>query len=120
MSLAARPSTPSDEAPAYKVDGEVLDAGFINELLAIVDRGEADDSAQLSADRERLQHEVNNLLDVVVSGVSPATLAPKIKEREMVRIQSPRPTVPENIRELGSFFGSNPYADLMPSGSRPQ
>ena len=47
-----------------------------------MDRGETDDNAALTAERERLQREIDSLLDLVASGVSPDTLAAKIRERE--------------------------------------
>lgn len=87
------------------VEGEVLGTRFINELLALVDRGEADNSALLTAERERLQREVSNLLDLVASGVSNETVAPKIREREAqiakldAQLRKPRPAQP-NIDAL--------------------
>jgi plasmid stabilization system protein ParE len=55
---------------------------FINELLALVDKGDVDNTVHLEAERERLRKEVSNLLDLAASGVSADTLAPKIRERE--------------------------------------
>ena len=72
-----------------------------------MDRGEADDTARLTAERDRLQREMSNLIDLVASGVSADTLAPKIREREAAiakldrQLRTPR-QVPPNIEKLRS------------------
>ena len=55
----------TDEAVLGIVEGEVLGTRFIEELLALVDRGETDTTALLLADRERLGREVKNLIDAI-------------------------------------------------------
>ena len=75
--------------------------------MSLVDRGEADDTARLTAERDRLQREMSNLIDLVASGVSADTLAPKIREREAAiakldrQLRTPR-QVPPNIEKLRS------------------
>jgi site-specific DNA recombinase len=99
------PMVDTDETVLDMVDGEVLGQSFIDELLMLVDKGEADDSARLLAERDRLQTEMNNLLDLAASGVSASTLAPKIKERETVlaqldkQLRAPR-QAPVNVAQL--------------------
>ena len=79
--------------------------GLIEELLALVDKGDSDNTAQLTAELERLRKEVSNLLDLAASGVSRETLAPKIREREAqiekldVTVRMPRQQ-PPNIEKL--------------------
>jgi hypothetical protein len=72
----------TDEAVLEMIEGEVLGTTFIEEPLALVDKGEADNTALLTADRERLQREVSNLMDLVANGIPADTVAPKIRERE--------------------------------------
>jgi site-specific DNA recombinase len=99
------PMRETDETILEMIDGEVLGTPFIEELLALVDKGEADQTAMLTAERDRLQREVNNLLDLVASGISADTIAPKIREREKeiatldARLRRPRPERP-NIDHL--------------------
>ena len=100
------PMPSTDEAVLEMVEGEVLGTAFIEELLSLVDRGEVDQTERLTSDRDRLQGEVDNLLDLVASGgVSPETTAPKIREREReiasldAQLRAPRPEQP-NIEKL--------------------
>ena len=60
----ALPMAATDEA-VLGIDraGEVLGTTFIEELLGLVDKGEADMSAQLEAERERLPREIKNLVN---------------------------------------------------------
>ena len=74
------PIVETDNSVLDIVEGEVLASPFIEELLAVVDKGEADDTARLTAERDRLQREIDALLDLVASGVAQTTVAAKIKE----------------------------------------
>jgi hypothetical protein len=91
------PLKATDDAVLEMIEGEVLGTTAIEELLALVDNHEADLTVRLTADRDRLQREVNNLLDLAASGVSTETLAPKIRERERqiatldAQLRQPRP-----------------------------
>ena len=104
------PIAEADNSLLDMVEGEVLGTRFIEDLLALVDRGEADNTAHWKADRERLQKEVSNLLDLAASGVSADTLAPKIREREAqiakldVKLSTPRQPAPniDAARRLGA------------------
>lgn len=99
------PIVETDNSVLDIVEGEVLASPFIEELLAVVDKGEADDTARLTAERDRLQREIDALLDLVASGVAQTTVAAKIKEREVqiakldAQRRRPRPT-PPNIAKL--------------------
>jgi len=101
----ALPIADTDEAVLDIVEGEVLGTRFIEELLALVDRGAVDDTARLTADRDRLRGEVDRLVGSIASGVAPDTVAPAIRERETeigkldARLRTPRPT-PPNIDTL--------------------
>ena len=95
----------TDEAVLSMIEGEVLGTRFIEELLALVDRGEADNTAHLMADRERLRGEVANLIKLAASGVSVETVAPDIRQRETeiarldAQLRAPRQARP-NIDKL--------------------
>lgn len=101
----ALPIAETDDAVLDVVEGAVLGTRFIEELLRLVDRGNADNSAHLAADRERLQCEIDNVLDLAASGVAAETIAPKICERQtsLARIdqqlRAPR-QAPPNIEKL--------------------
>ena len=103
--MMALPIGETDDNILSLIGGEVLDPKYIEELLSLVDRGEADDSARLTADCERLRKEISNLLNLAASGVSADTLAPQIREREVelarldVKLRTPRPVRP-NIDKL--------------------
>ncbi len=87
------------------VEGEVLGTRFINELLGLVDRGGAESAGHLEADRDRLRREIDNLMDLVASGVPADTVAPKIRERQAAlakveaKLRTPRPEHP-NVEML--------------------
>lgn len=101
----ALPMPSTDEAVLEMVEGEVLGTKFIEELLSLVDRGEADQTATLTADRDRLKGEVHNLIQLAASGVSPEILAADIRQREKdiakleAQLRMPRPEQP-NIDRL--------------------
>jgi len=83
------------------VEGEVLGSKFIEELLTLVDRGEADNTALLKAERERLQAEVKNLVTAIAKGLARDTVADDIREREAqiakldVQLRAPRAARPD-------------------------
>ncbi len=95
------PLAQTDETVLEMVEGEVLGTRVIEELLMLVDRHGVDDSAHLTADRERLQREIDNLMELVANGAPAATVAPKIREREVektkieAKLRAPRPEVPD-------------------------
>jgi site-specific DNA recombinase len=95
----------TDDTILEIIEGEVLGTTFINELLALVDRGEVDNSAHLTADRDRLRAEVDNLVRSIAVGVPADTVAPAIREREgdiarlEVKLRTPR-QAPPNIERL--------------------
>ena len=86
----------ADDVVLGMVEGEILGRKFIEELLALVDQGESDTVARLTADRDRLRGEVENLVGSIAAGVPADTVAPGIRERELdiarleVRIRTPR------------------------------
>jgi hypothetical protein len=89
------------------IEGEVLGTRMIEELLSMVDQGDADNTAFLTADRDRLKREISNLMDLVAAGTPASTVAPKIHEREMclarveAQLRAPRRQKPniERLRE---------------------
>jgi hypothetical protein len=101
----ALPIADTDDAVLDIIEGEILGTRYIRELLALVDRGEADNSAQLRVERDRLQSEVDNLVKSIAAGVPADTVAPAIKERNAgigkldARINRPR-VAPPNITKL--------------------
>jgi DNA invertase Pin-like site-specific DNA recombinase len=76
------PMALADEAVLDVVEGEALGTAAITELLALVDRGDADQHARLAAERDRLRAEVANLVASIAAGVPPATVASAVRERE--------------------------------------
>ncbi len=99
------PITVADEAVLDTVEHEALGLRFIEELLALVDRGDADDDARLMADRDRLRAEVERLVGSIAAGVPADTVAPAIRQREAeiarldVTLRAPR-QAPPNIEKL--------------------
>ena len=97
----ALPMAATDETVLEMVEGEVLGTRFIEELIALVDKGDEDNATRLIAERDRLRREVSNLLDLAASDVSAETTAPKIREREHeiakldAQLRTPRPVRPE-------------------------
>ena len=82
----------------------MLDTRYIEELLALVDHGDVDESVQLNAERERLKREIDNLIELAAAGTR--SVAPKLQEREAaldrvearLRIQRPAPPNIERLR----------------------
>jgi hypothetical protein len=89
------------------IEGEILGRKFIEELLAMVDQGEAESLARIAADRDRLRGEVENLVHSIAAGVPADTVAPGIRQREVeiarleARLRAPRREAPnlEKLRE---------------------
>jgi len=77
------PMDMADTVVLDMIEGEVLGTRMIEELIALVDQGEADNTAYLTADRDRLKREINNLLELVAAGTPASTVSPKIHQREM-------------------------------------
>lgn len=82
----------------------MLGTRFIEELLASVDAA-PDLTQHLQVERDSLNREISNLMDLAASGVSAETVAPKIRERRAriaaldVKLRTPRPA-PLNIEWL--------------------
>jgi site-specific DNA recombinase len=94
----------ADETVLGIVEGEVFGTDHINELLALVDAA-PDPTAALRAERDRLQREMNNLVESVAAGVPAGAVAPKIREREQkianidAQLRAPRPE-PVDVERL--------------------
>jgi site-specific DNA recombinase len=101
----ALPMAATDETVLEMIEGEVLGTRYIEQLLSLVDKGDGENAARLAADRQRLEREMSNLLDLAASGVATETLAPKIREREHqiakldAQLRTPRP-VPPDVEKL--------------------
>lgn len=101
----ALPIAETDDDVLGIVEGEVLGTAMITDLLALVDDGQLHEAEHLDADRDRLQREINNLMDLSASGVPAETIAPKIRERQIalakveVQLRAPR-QAPTNIAKL--------------------
>jgi hypothetical protein len=101
----ALPIAETDDDVLGIVEGEVLGTRFIEELLALVDNGHHHEAEHLDADRDRLEREISNLMDLVANGIPADTLAPKIRERQtaLARVEQqlrvPR-QAPPNIEKL--------------------
>ena len=97
----ALPIAEADDAVLEIIEGEVLGRRYIEELLALVDRGDVDETPRWAAERDRLRAEVNNLVGSLAAGVPAETMAPGIKEREAhiaileARLRAPRPPRPD-------------------------
>jgi hypothetical protein len=92
------------------VEGEVLGTRIIDDLLALVADGHHHEAEHLDADRDRLQREIDNLMDLVASGVPAATVAPKIREwqgalsKVEAQLRIPR-QAPPNFEKLRAALG---------------
>ena len=97
----ALPIAQTDDDVLSIVEGEVLGTAFIEELLALVDKGDTDQTARITADRDRLRDEVNHLVASLAAGVPAETLAPAIRERDTaiarleVDLRKPRQVRPD-------------------------
>jgi hypothetical protein len=100
----ALPIDDTDDTVLEIIEGEVLGSAYIRELLALVDRGEADNSAHLTAERDRLQGEVQNLVTAIAKGLARETVVADIREREAqiakleVQLRRPRQEPPNMAR----------------------
>ena len=78
------------------VEGDILGNKFIEELLGMVDQGQADNVALLARERDRLRGEIENYVRSIGAGVAPETVAPAIRTCELevgrleARIRTPR------------------------------
>jgi site-specific DNA recombinase len=102
----ALPLAATDDAVLDIIEGEVLGTRYITELLALVDRGEADNTAHLEADRDRLERELKNLAEAIALGtITTAEAAASVKPRrdELLRVEAklrkPR-VVPPDMEKL--------------------
>jgi site-specific DNA recombinase len=86
----------ADEVVLEAVEGELLGARYIAELLSMVEHT-PDISLELIRQRDRLKGEVAYLVESIAAGVPAATVAPTIKDREKQirsleeRLAAPRP-----------------------------
>ena len=91
----ALPIEETDDTVLSTIEGEVLGTRYIRELLALVDNA-PDETVWLTADRDRVQTEVDRLVTSIAAGVPPATVAPLIQDKEAAirklegRIRKPR------------------------------
>ena len=94
------PMAYADDAVLTMCEGSLLGTKFIEELLAMVDQGQVEDTSRLAAERERLRGEVENLVRSIAAGVPPETIAPSIRRAEQetarieARLRAPRVEVP--------------------------
>jgi site-specific DNA recombinase len=102
----ALPIAHADETVLALIEDEILDPRYIEELLVLVgERAEADNSAELIHERDRLSTAIARLVGSIEDGVPSKTVAPVIKEREAAlarieaQLRTPRPT-PPNIQRL--------------------
>ncbi len=99
------PISVADEAVLDLVEQEALGTKFIEELLALVDKGDADAMEGLAAERSRLQVEVDRLVGSIAAGVPADAVAPLIRDHHAaiakldVRLRAPRPAQPK-VKEL--------------------
>jgi hypothetical protein len=100
----ALPMSLADNVVLDMIEGEILGTKFIEELLALVDQGTADNVNRLTADRDRLRGEVEKLVGSIALGEAPASIVAAIRERELeiarleARLRTPRE--PPNIERL--------------------
>jgi hypothetical protein len=98
--MMAMPIEDTDDRILDIIEGHVLCPRTIEELLSLVDRGEADDPVRLTADRDLLQREVKNLVDAIAKGVAHDTVVHEIRQREAeiakldVKLRAPRAVAP--------------------------
>ena len=96
----ALPMAQTDDDVLSIVDGEVLGTRFLNELLSLVDTT-PDPTAQLVAERQRLEQEVANLVQSVAKGMPAEAIAPAVKAHQAeisrvdVELRRPRAERPD-------------------------
>lgn len=78
--MLALPMALADEAVLEMVEGEVLGTRFIEELLSLVDKGDAQNAARLTVERERLQREMSNLLGLAPTIGTPVTTQYSVRD----------------------------------------
>ena len=71
----------TDEGVLSMVEGEMLGTRLIEELLALVDRGDAHERTCLLSNQARLRLEIERLVGSIAAGIPPETVAPQIRER---------------------------------------
>jgi site-specific DNA recombinase len=69
----------ADEVILSEIEGEVLGTTYINTLLEMVDDS-PDETLWLTAERDRLQTEIDRLVASIAAGVPPDAIAPRILE----------------------------------------
>ncbi len=102
----ALPIVETDNTILEMVEGEVLGGRYIEELLALVDRGDVDETPRLQGERDRLRVKVNNLvMSIAGANVPASSVAPLIQqyERDIAvleqRLRAPRSPKP-NVEAL--------------------
>jgi hypothetical protein len=77
----ALPIADTDNTVLEMIEGEILGADYIRELLKLVDTA-PDETGWLTAERDRLQTEVERLVASIAAGVPADTVAPLIRTKE--------------------------------------
>jgi site-specific DNA recombinase len=100
----ALPIAETDDAVLDLVEGEALGGRFIDDLLAMVD-ATPDPTAQLTAERARLEGQIANLVESVAKGMPADSIAPVVKQYQAVvakldvLLRTPKPA-PPNLEQL--------------------
>jgi site-specific DNA recombinase len=119
------PIAQTDDEVLSIVEGEVLGTRLIDELLALVDRGDSHEWDRLLSDRDRFRGEIERLVGSIAVGVPADSVAPAIREREAeiarleTRLRVPRKPIPniERLREALTLRAEEWKAELR---SEPQ
>jgi hypothetical protein len=84
----ALPIDETDDTILSIIEGEVLGTRLINELLVLVDAA-PDESVWLTAERDRLQTEVDRLVQSIAAGVPAETVAPLVQKKrtELINLE---------------------------------
>ena len=77
----ALPIAETDDTVRDRVEGDVLDTRFIDELLTVVDTT-PDTTAQLEVERARLRHAITNLVNSVAKRMPAKTVAPVVRAHQ--------------------------------------